>query len=64
MIRYQAIGGNPNPRLGLGFGQDLLKRGIVIGLLKQRESSNSAVEYMIGKSESRDRVISLLSLAN
>ena len=50
MIRYQAIGGNPNPRLGLGFGQDLLKRGIVIGLLKQRESSNSAVEYMIGKS--------------
>ena len=37
VIRHQAIGGNANPRLGLGLSQDRFKRGIVSGLVKQRE---------------------------
>jgi hypothetical protein len=54
VIRHQTIGGNANPRLGLGFGQNLLKRGIVSGLLKQRKATDSAVEYMIGKISSSE----------
>jgi len=49
MIRHQAIGRDTNSGAVLGFRQDVLKRGVVRGLLKQRESPNSTVEDMIGK---------------
>jgi hypothetical protein len=41
----------------VGFGQNLLKRGVVSGLVnqrEQRESSNSSVEDMIGEISSSE----------
>ena len=47
VIRHQAIGGNANPRLGLGLSQDRFKRGIISGLVKQREPPDTTVQNMI-----------------
>ena len=47
MIRHQAIGGNANPRLGLGLSQNRFKRGLVSGLVKQREPPDTMVQNMI-----------------
>jgi hypothetical protein len=41
------LGGNANPRLGLGLSQDRFKRGIVSGLVKQREPPDTTVQNMI-----------------
>ena len=49
MIRHEAIGCDAYPSPVVGLGQNLLKRGVVGGLVKQRESTDSAVEHMIGK---------------
>jgi len=47
VIRHQAICGNADPSLGLGLRQNSLKGGVVRGLLKQREPSDSAVQDVI-----------------
>ena len=47
MIRHQALGGNANPCLGLGLSQDRFKRGIVSGLVKQREPPDTTVQNMV-----------------
>lgn len=49
MIRHETIACNAYPSPVVGLGQNLLNRGVVGGLLKQRESTDSAVEHMIGK---------------
>jgi hypothetical protein len=49
VIRHQAIGRDSYPCLGVSLSQNLLKRGVVSGLVKQRESPDSAVEDMIGE---------------
>jgi hypothetical protein len=40
--------------MGVGLSQNLLKRGVVSRLVKQRESSDSAVEDMIGEFSSSE----------
>ena len=47
VIRHQAIGGDADAGLGVGLGENLLKRGIVSGLVKQREPSDTTVQDMI-----------------
>jgi hypothetical protein len=54
VIRHQAIGCDAYPGLGVGLSQNLLKRGVVSGFLKQWESSDSAVEDMIGEVTSNE----------
>ena len=54
MIRHQAIGRDAYPGPVVGLSQNLLTRGVVRGRIKQRESSNSAVEDMIGEISSRE----------
>ena len=54
MIRHQAIGRDAYPGPVVGLSQNLLKRGVVRGLIKQRESSNSAVEDMLGEISSSE----------
>ena len=49
MSRHQAIGGDTNARIGLGFGQNLFKRGLVGGFLKQGEASYSTIQDMVGE---------------
>jgi len=49
MIRQEAIGCDSYLSPAVGLGQDLLKRGVVGGLVKHLESIDSAVEHMIGK---------------
>ena len=49
MIRHEAIGRDTYSSPVGGLGQNLLKRGIVGGLLKRRESADSADEHMMGK---------------
>ena len=49
MIRHQAIGRDADPGGVLGLGENLLKRRVVSGLVKQGESPDSAVEDMIGE---------------
>jgi hypothetical protein len=54
VIRHQAIGCDAYPGLGVGLSQNLLKCGVVSRLVKQRESSDSAVEDMIGEFSSSE----------
>ena len=54
MIRLEATGRDAYSSPVVGLGQNLLKRGVVGGLVKQRESTDSAVEHMIGKVSSSD----------
>jgi len=49
VIRHEAIGCDAYPSPVAGLGQNLLTRGVAGGLVKQRESTGSAVEHMIGK---------------
>lgn len=48
-IRHEAIGRDAYPSPTAGLGENLLNHGAVGGLVKQRESTDSAVEHMIGK---------------
>ncbi len=43
VIGHQAIGCNANLGLSLGFGENLLKGGVVSGLLKNRQPSHATV---------------------
>ena len=45
----EALGGDADLSLGLGFGETLLKRGVVSGLLKEREPSHTTVQHVIGE---------------
>lgn len=49
MSRHQAIGDDAEASMGLGFGQDSFKRGIVGGSLKEGEASHSTIQDMVGK---------------
>ena len=49
MIRHETIGGNPQPPMGHGLRQHLLKRLVVPGLFKQGEPADVAVQDMIGE---------------
>jgi hypothetical protein len=49
VIRHQAIGGDADLGLSLGLGQNLLKRGVISGFLKQGKSPNPTVQDMIGE---------------
>ena len=49
MIRHQTIGGDTDLGLSLGLGQNLLKRGVISGFLKQGKSPNPTVQDMIGE---------------
>ena len=49
MIRHETIGGNPQPPMGHGLRQHLLKRLVVPGLFKQGEPADAAVQDMIGE---------------
>jgi hypothetical protein len=48
-IRHETIACNAYPSPVVGLGQNLLNLGVVDGLVKRRESTDSAVEHMIGK---------------
>jgi hypothetical protein len=54
VIRHQAIGGDAYPGLVVGFSENLLKRSVVSWLLKQRESSDTTVQDMIGEVSSSE----------
>jgi len=54
VIRHQAIGRDAVPGPVVGLSQNLLKRGVGRGRIKQRESSNSVVDDMIGEISSRE----------
>lgn len=47
VIGHQAISGDANLRLGLGFSENLLKRGVVSGLLKERQPTHAPVQHVI-----------------
>lgn len=49
MIRHQAIGGDAKARGCLRFGQNLLERGVVGGLLEQWQTADTTIQHMIGK---------------
>ena len=53
-IRHQAIGRDADPGPVVGLSQNLLTRGVVRGRIKQRESSNLAVEDMLGEISSSE----------
>jgi hypothetical protein len=46
---HQAIGGDAKARIGLGFGQNLFKRGIISGFLEEGEASHPTIQDMVGK---------------
>ena len=50
----QAIGRDAYPGPVVGLSQNLLTRGVVRGRIKQRESSNLAVEDMLGEISSSE----------
>ncbi len=49
VIGHQAIGGDADLGLGLGFGENLLERGVVSGLFKERQPSYATIQHVIGK---------------
>ncbi len=49
VIGHQIIGGNANLGLSPGFGENLLKGGVVSGLLKERQPSHAMVQGVISK---------------
>jgi len=54
VIRHEAIGRDAYVSPVVGLGQNLLKGGVVRGLFKQWESTDSAVEHMIDKVSSSE----------
>ncbi len=54
VIQHQTIGRDAYPGPVVGLSQNLLKCGVVSRLVKQRESSNSSVEDMIGEASSSE----------
>jgi hypothetical protein len=52
VIRHQAVGGDADFGLGLSFGENFLKGGVVSGLLKQRQASHTTVQHVIGEDSS------------
>ena len=49
MIRHQAIGGDPEPCPLDGLRENPLTGDVVCGLLKQRQSSDAAIEQVTGE---------------
>ncbi len=49
VMGHQAVGGDADFGLGLGFGENFLKGGVVCGHLKEREASHTTVQHMIGE---------------
>ena len=50
VIRHQTVGGDADLGLGLGFGQNLLKGGVVSGLVEEQQpSSYATVQHVIGE---------------
>jgi hypothetical protein len=49
MIWHQAIGGDADAGLGLGFGENLLKGGVISRLVEERQPSHATVQDVIGK---------------
>lgn len=49
VIRHQAIGREPEPGPLHGFGENPLKGDVVRRLLKQRQSTDTAIENVIGQ---------------
>jgi len=50
VIRHEAIGGDADLGLGVGLGENLFKRAVVSGFLKERESPDTTIQDMIGES--------------
>ncbi len=48
VIGHQTISGDANLSLGMSFGEDLFKSGVVSGLFKKRQLSHATVQHMIG----------------
>lgn len=49
VIGHEAISGDADLGLGLGFGETFLKGGVVRGLLKEEQPSHATVQHVIGK---------------
>lgn len=49
MIRHEAIGGDADLGVGVGLGENLFKGGVISGCLEERESSDAAIQDMIGE---------------
>ena len=49
MSRHQAIGQNAQARGRMSFRQDLFERYVISRFLKERQATDSAVQYMIGQ---------------
>lgn len=49
MIRHKAIGGDADLGVGVGLGENLFKGGVISGCLEERESSDAAIQDMIGE---------------
>lgn len=49
VIGHQAVSGDADVGLGLGFGENFLKGGVVRGLLKDWEASHTTVQHIIGE---------------
>jgi len=54
VIRHQAIGGDADPSLNMGLGENLLKRAVISGFVKHRESPDSAVQDVISEVSSNE----------
>ena len=53
VIRHQAIGGDADPGLGLGFSENRFKGGVISGCLKQREPAHTTVQDVVGEVSGR-----------
>jgi hypothetical protein len=49
VIRHEAIGGDADLGLGMSCGQNLFERSVVSGFLKEWESPDTTIQYMIGE---------------
>ncbi len=49
VIGHQAVGGNADAGCCVGFGENVLKGGVVSGLLEQRKAPDTTVQDVIGK---------------
>ena len=54
VIQHQAIGSDAEAGLGVRLSQNLLKGGVVSGLVKQRESPDATVQIVIGEISGRE----------
>ncbi len=53
VIGHQTVGGDADSGLGLGFGENFLKGGVVHGLLNEREASHTTVQLVRGEVSNR-----------